>query len=419
VKVKLSNQTAKVPQTESVSNQSNWSGNGSGYLAHLAELAQLNGQSAPNLYVHPEEVPEAKSSGGITKVGSAPVIQIPQDHAEAEVVAIPAQFFLVNTSRDTMLRGARGTMIHVPAQAFATKSQTVRIELREALYPIKTQLQQLKHATAFGTDYVDASVYLAADANGKAVQIAAAKQLYIEIPASLPRVSQQSLQDAGQMALSYRDLRWNPAPQQVRTMIELPLSTLSFSKVIDSRVPNRSELLELLLGAESLRTFVATREFTERLAFLTTRPDLMGGAVQVYHQHRTQALHEADQAVMNWLRDQMASDLVAGGQASAQASVFLQQFSFFAQQGLTTVRPLYQYAVDLDRSDAVTQLVLTGYRTDEARDIVRLHQLRTHVVAQMKASGTSSQVHKYAYQLNELGWIVADYRFTGGTFASN
>jgi len=327
-----------------------------------------------------------------------------------------SQSFQIDNRLDTVLVGKYGTVIYIPRNCFTTASGTdnlskVTLEIEEALYDLTTKLQRLQKASAEQTGFVDAAVFINAKANGKSLELKPGTQIYVELPSQLHllgEANEKNIEDNAVSSLS--NYHYDEDTSTDRSMIEMPLQTLNFNRYFNLCASNQSVAADLK-AQQFEHTFIATREFEDRLRAIAKSCLYTHELVNLYVNNINKELWEVDFLAFNFIRDKYEANVSADRNSeSLNAQNLINQFRFFYEQGYTSVKPINHYEFDVTAPGAYEKLIVRGYGPDQARDVVELATIREKLVQQASANPNTYTAAKYAFKVSNLGWVEANYR---------
>lgn len=214
-----------------------------------------------------------------------------------------SQFFEINTSKDTVIVGDKGTKIVIPKNTFINTqgeliSGYIKLELSEALKINDMILSNLTTTSNGELLETDGMIFINAMSNGEILRINKKKSLYIEIPTQKKiknmQVYKGVIGDSG-------DINWVSPKKLEQYLIPIDIDLLNFlpkgleqeainylsfyknkinKKVIDSLYyslslgvePNRdcglNSQIQTIESTKFNNTLIATKEFEERLQFI-------------------------------------------------------------------------------------------------------------------------------------------------------
>jgi hypothetical protein len=138
----------------------------------------------------------------------------------------PAQYFEIDTQKDTTLIAENGTSLFIPAKIFVANDSTVikgivTLQLKE-YYNYQEIVGNKLHTTSNGQQLVSGGmVHLSATQNGKKITVAPAKEIILKMPVNKPFDDEMQLftaqqQSTGEHVDTASDINWQPAGQSQR-----------------------------------------------------------------------------------------------------------------------------------------------------------------------------------------------------------
>ncbi|MGB0839022.1 MAG: hypothetical protein ACPGXL_02720 [Chitinophagales bacterium] len=330
-----------------------------------------------------------------------------------EQTAVPSQFFEIDATASAVLKTENGSMIAIPNNGFITavgdsvKGQ-VELEVKEVVDMTDLLLSNLSSVSAHNNVLVSEGVlYVDAKSNGKQVQLAPDKQIYVEYATEKKDgdmiVSNGQYAETGEMA-------WSNPKRLISTVFLLPPNNLNFEQL--GLAP---ELLAQLQSPAYEQSIVATREFEERLHFIQ--------ATQEIHDHRTgpildfffknpkSSLLEIDHKLQRYFDRLLTVEPYQNGQYVAEVEMIRDQFQSFYETKVTLPEPINSYGIDLNNPNAFVQLRALGVGSKRANHLIHLHQIRQYLIETHQTPNASqgfASTRKYSFFLDQTGWYNVD-----------
>ncbi len=294
----------------------------------------------------------------------------------------PSQFFqLEDPKQDYLLDTRKGTIVHIPREAFVTASGesvrgAVQVEIKE-VYDKSGYIQTNLPTVSNGRQLVSGGVvFVDASAAGRRLKLAQGKDIYLEF------VDQKDV-DTRDMELyhgeynSKGEMNWVPVGGRINKMIPMPVDELYFDEFLCDCKAERTwnYILMTLTDKRYEDSWIATREFRQRLHALKEVGYFLPG-LNYYRKHTNLPLWKADQKVAEMLQEDAAKGI--GKETDADI------FERFAQELHTEVAPFNDRGVDLGRWDARRQLLYRQVSREETEDLMRMYKLRRAFVQKLE-----------------------------------
>lgn len=344
---------------------------------------------------------------------------------------VKSQVFKVDNQVGKVFRANNGTLLHFPAFCFINPSGQpisgiVNVELKEVYKPYEFLLSNLPTVSNGRQLQGGGAIFLNADANGQPVAVAPSRKIYVEFAGQAESASSEMQIFQG----SYNQQgEWNFVPstqtQRATTMIALPLDQLGFEQFDCYCGKYWDGALYELTDPSFQETWIATREFKERIAAIRgLSEEVQYDMIELLHLYRDNTrmnLWQADRKAAEFLREKQK--LGTGKSREYKDEVFEK----LAAQMLTKVEPFEDFGLNFQDNDVRNQLLRKGVDEAEADRLIRVYVL-THqylgspeggvFMSKDKKKRTPPKMSKFAdtridtrhrdakpgYYLNQLGW---------------
>lgn len=293
-----------------------------------------------------------------------------------------SRFFLLEPNKDHLIRGRKGTLLHIPKEAFVDASsgeavtEMVQVEVKEVFNRseyLKTNLSTVSNGRQLVSGGV---VFVDAVAAGRRLAVAKGKELYLEF-ASEPGLDYTDMQLYHGEVSNRGDMNWTPSGANMAKMVPLALDQLYFDEFYCDCQGEKlwNNLLWAISDKAFANTWIATREFRQRLHALADLNYYSQGLI-AYRDNVDKDLWKVDQQVASVLRD-----LVPQGLAK---ETDVERFEAFARENLGQVEQFDDRGVNLSLADARRQLLYRRVSRDESERLIRLDRLRREYAAEIK-----------------------------------
>ena len=285
-----------------------------------------------------------------------------------------SRFYMLEPEKDHLIRSRKGTLLHIPKQAFVDASsgeavtELVQVEVKEVYNRsdfLKTNLPTVSN----GRQLVSGGVVLVdAVAAGRRLALAKGKDIYIELaPDANTDISSM---DLNMGVLNERgEMNWVNSNASTTKMVPIDLDHLYFDEFYCDCQGEKlwNNLLWAISDKAFANSWIATREFRQRLHALAEL-DYYSLGLMTYRDNADKDLWRVDKMVAGLVRE-----LVPQGLAKEEDAA---RFDDFARQSLTQVEAFDDYGVDLAKADARRQLLFRKVSREETERIIRLDRLR-------------------------------------------
>ena len=305
-----------------------------------------------------------------------------------ELAAKP-QSFKVDVKKGATLRGAKGTLIQIPPFAFTDEEGkavvgVVDFRLTESMSAVELIAGGLSTRADDQLLYSGGVLKLEAWANGKKLELAPDSEILLEFP-EVEKQADMKLWLAERDADGY--LNWKEEAQDEGNMILIPLEALALDKAArdftkdslllkarkEKGVWKKSEndrLVEKLAAPESQQSWLATREFKQRLVTLRSYAyeyELLDN----YFNNPNKDLWKADQKVLDDLY--FIKRTFPKGNQNKQLDKAILAFKRFVGEKKQRAEILPQFDFDLNREGAYAQLLAEGLSPARARRYLQVY----------------------------------------------
>lgn len=308
----------------------------------------------------------------------------------AETVT-PSRYMQLETERDTLIQGPKGTLLHIPSGSFVTQEGQavkgrVQLELKE-IYKRSDYLLSNLPTESNGQQLVSGGViYLDATAAGRRLKLAENKKIYVEFPTQ-GQASTQGMELYHGAYDNKGQLNWVPEGGKQNRMIPLSLDKLYFDDFYCSQHCDKewNNTLLLLRDKKYQDTWLMTLEFRERLASLV-KFDRLTNVLKTYLKNVSKPLWEVDQMVA----ERMLEDF-RNFESPNFAELKERTFLSFARQGLTYAEDCNSHGVNMSRADAKDELLMKGVSSADVDRLMRVYRLRSLYEQDLEAVRTNGK----------------------------
>lgn len=184
-------------------------------------------------------------------------------------------------------------------------------------------------------------------------------------------------------------------------MLRIPLEKMNLEQMAATRPEKVRKAIAALNTPDLANSWIATREFAERLYYLMWLEDDFELLLELYTQNTHQPLHIADDIVARRIE---ALKIARGQEHMVLYTKAEERFSYFAAQGRTTLLPTEVAGVQLASPKAGFQLLRTGMSDAAAHRYLTLHRTQQRL-QRMPAQvlQTQAELSRNAYQLAQTG----------------
>ncbi|MCB9235192.1 MAG: hypothetical protein H6581_26285 [Bacteroidia bacterium] len=306
---------------------------------------------------------------------------------------VPSETKTYFSGDGTLFVGSKGTLIHVPPYAFVKMNGeevkgNVQLEVKEVYTKSDYILSNLptnyknKELVSGGVIMVEAT------AGSSPLKLAPGKDLYVEFSRNGQR--QESMQLYAGEFDPQGNVSWTPAGgKQGIALIPLPLDVIDYKQFVtrDNLAREWNSTVKKLASSKYENTFIATREFVERLVS-AGKMAYNAEILNIYLDNLDKNLWEVDFMVAEKMRGDFSN--WQGKTGTGHNS----DFDFFAEQKLGRVNPFHDYGINLDLPQAYHDLVRAGIAANEADRVVRLHHLRKQITQEFNSYRGSTENSK-------------------------
>jgi|GEM_PF-5054827 len=294
----------------------------------------------------------------------------------------PSEYFQMEADKDHFIKGRKGTVLHIPKDAFVGESGEsvsglVQVEFKEIYHKadyVKSNLPTVSNGKQLLSGGV---LYLDASAAGRRLQLAKGKEIYVEF-ADQRKVDTKGMNLYHGKFNEKGELNWVPIGGEFDQMIPLPLDEMYFDEFLcDCKGEGEwNRTLWEITDPVYANTWIATREFRERVRVLRDIGYYDEG-LSYYRDHVHESLWKVDKAVSRMVAESGSQV----GRKKTEDEYFLQ----FASARKTSTEPFDDHGVDLGRWDARRQLLYRSVSRKETERLLRLHKLRSSFVKDIES----------------------------------
>lgn len=296
--------------------------------------------------------------------------------------ANPSEYFQLEADEDHLIKGHKGTVLHIPKDAFVGESGEsvsglVQVEFKE-LYNKADYVKGNLPTISNGKQLVSGGVlYLDASAAGRRLKLAKGKEIYVEF-ASQRRVDTRDMTLYHGERDETGEINWVPIGGELEQMIPLPLDEMYYDEFLcdcKGEAEWNRNLWEIT-DPQYANTWIATREFRERVRVLRDIGYHQTG-LAYYRDHTHESLWKVDKAVAQMIE---AEAKKGAGKASDA-----EYFHRYAKERRAGVEPYDDHDVDLGRWDARRQLLYRSVGRGETERLLRIDKLRRQFVKEIES----------------------------------
>lgn len=296
--------------------------------------------------------------------------------------ANPSEYFQLEADKDHLITGDKGTVLHIPKDAFVGESGEsvsglVQVEFKE-IYNKADYVKGNLPTVSNGKQLVSGGViFLDASAAGRRLKLAKGKEIYVEF-ANQRRVDNRDMTLYHGQRNESGEINWQPIGGELESMIPLPLDEMYYDEFLcDCKGEAEwNRTLWEITDPRYANTWIATREFRERVRVLRDIGYFQEG-LSYYRDHTHESLWKVDQAVGKMVADEAKSG--AGKESDAE------YFYRYASERRAGVEPFDDHEVDLDRWDARRQLLYRHVSREETERLLRIDKLRRKFVKEIES----------------------------------
>ena len=354
----------------------------------------------------------------------------PQDTVIAKMRDTPQQF-AIDATRDTIIKGKSGIKIAIGANVFVDEGgnpvSSVNIELLEA---INVQSFIENNLTTVSGDSILESggmFYINATSNGKNVKIKDSEALTLSVPAA------NTMGDMSLFYGKYNDegkLDWEIVKGEENmaldfNMVALPLESFKY-KTNGELIKDNKFWGGAVVGEEIAKlgdpkyegTFIATREFNERLRIhmlgCLTNPDknTFKDVMDIYKKHINGNLWEADEEVFTFLTPHYNNLIKRMNDENAENDKFsftkgLNGFANLCWNVLKSsskakcTKPIDFNKLGISETTTKQDLIAKGISPAQADRYLYMYN-------EQKSETTMANIKAYTVSVSKLGWVNVD-----------
>ncbi len=358
---------------------------------------------------------------------------------------LSAQEFTIDNTKDTVIIGAKGTIIKLDANTFDGNSDRIDLELIEA--PDLSDLLLLNAQTVSDNKLLqtDGVIYLQATSSGQTVAVAEGKSVEIKLPSSNVDTEMSAFvgeydetgninwKEGNNMSFDSSAAEYNKL--MASGMFEIPFKLFPYRQeyyrmdslaqlyptkngvvkapvrgylVSADRAKFYSKLIEIIESSKYKSTHLATREFAERLYRLqyidhTYSYDSQGedglfemtsdryalyqhGALKIYEANLDKPLWYSDSLVYQFIKNFFPKyfDKPHYATYKVQCEEQKQYFLDYYEDGMTGLLEIKDNGIDLSADDALEKLIKSGISPEEANFNMQLHKKQQEVIKALK-----------------------------------
>ncbi len=325
----------------------------------------------------------------------------------------PPQHFSLDASEGGVVTAKAGSLLAIPEHCFInpeTKEPIngeVFIEVKECTNTSDLLLAGVNTSSPYAYYTTDAVIYIQATHEGKAVDIAYDKRIYIELPTKEQKADGRLFH--GQKTDVKDEMQWykNNRPPSNK-LLTLPLSVFDWEGMgLDAQLSKK-------LSDKTLeQTLIATRAFEERLALIISTKEI--------HENRTppildfflknlhKELHQIDTKLAYYFKSLLEVQPYQNGEKVAEIEALSQQFSKFAEQGLGHPVNFSPYGINIADAEAPNKM-RQYLGSQKANELMHLYQLRANLIEnrtnKKSKSKTKKRKDRYCLFVNKTGWMA-------------
>lgn len=359
----------------------------------------------------------------------------PQDTTLSKLRAAP-QMFLIDGTKDTIIKGQSGIKIAIGANIFVDKKGTpvsnVQLELLEA---IDVQSFVENGLTTLSGDKILESggmFYINATANGQPIDIKDKEALTLSVPSSSVignmKVFYGKYSQDGQ--LDWQTVEGEENMELDFNMIAIPLKYIDYKRKAQELKesllfsdPIFIEQMEQLSNPKYEGTFIATHEFGERLdihllgAFTNPDKSVFKSVMDIYKKHIQGTLWEADQEVFEYLTPHyidLMQQMEGGNDDKLGLAKGFKEFGKHCWSILESypkakyTRPIDFATLGINTQTTKQDLLDKGISPAKADRLLYMYNEYTYRVNEYQSKKTFEEVKSYTVSVSKLGWVNID-----------
>jgi len=353
------------------------------------------------------------------------------------------QNFQITVNSDTLISGKNGTKIFIPQNSFTDKkgkkiTGIINIEIIEVLSiaeVVRCNLQTVSYGDIMSTEgmlFINAK-----DENSNPVLLNKAKTLDI----ALPNITHETGPQVTQLCSGSYDtigvINWNKMSEMKRQIIPLPLDMFDYnyktsfgferSETGEGQMTFTDEIYDsvTLYQPHLQNTFIATREFEERLKYINAAEWTIGHYHTYYTNTKKAGTILKDSTITNiylnnldkdlWYSDSLAYVYLNNLQNSIKFTNhwysdkipvnLVDVFNNFYKQRLTKVFSLQNIDLNLSYKITRTQLSEQGLNETETDILLGAYLQQQEIIkSRSKENGKNIKVFSN-FKISNLGWI--------------
>lgn len=351
------------------------------------------------------------------------------------------QVFEISGKMDTTVTGAKGTKVYIPAGTFQnsldkTVENEIKIELIEAYSMKDFYSNNLQTISDQGFLQSGGMFYLNASKGDENLKIRTGTELFIETPTDSFNYEMAVFEGSFNKDL----LVWNKVKEiESPYLIAIPFKELDFEEIVMETKYSREQLSRLVNEMNS-NTFIATREFRERLTTLlpltigknnnfdTLGSESLDGTIDdqildMYIKNSNGNLSEADAKVYTFIKKSCRKFLETNFEDPLSEEYWIKmyvteickKYEEFCGQKLTKPLDLNRYNVKF--SDPTSSIDNLNISEEEKYKLRKYLSDREKILNGMKSENELKEAVNYSFSVSKLGWINVDCFFETGEYS--
>ena len=251
--------------------------------------------------------------------------------------------------------------------------------------------------------------FIDAKENNASLKIADGKSIYVEVKAnqkdSKMSIFQGSYDKGG-------NLNWTKSNNLDNNLITLPLNLLNFARGAWECALSK-EQVKSLLNPKFENTFIATREFEERvnvLHFVACQKGLSQPIIDIYINNIDKNLWYSDSLVVSYFEKHHKNNIDTLRKFQFDdigwITAYYQTFIAFKKQRLTNTINFEKLGIT--QSSTVDDLKSKGYSGNDAEKIIAYFRTRQLIIKSIAAKDKVTNLASYSFLINKLGWVNVD-----------
>ena len=326
-----------------------------------------------------------------------------------------AQTFTIRGDRDTLIAGIGNATFSISKNTFVNSKGQVPETVDVTLFEVNNIADMLKSnlQTTSGDKVLQTGgmFFIDASANNRPLTIAPGKSIYVDLKTNR-KYSGVSIFN-GHFDNSGK-INWiNPAGMD-SGLIPIPLNLLDF-KSGGWECNVSKEEVNSLLKPELENTYIATREFEERMHLIqfTSCEQYKGLSkhiLDIYTSHVHENLYYSDSLVATYIKntynDSIDTTRKFEFDYTGWVTAFYRTFTSYKEQRLTN--PINFEKLGINDATTSSDLISKGYASKDADRIIAYFKSRNQIIKYRTTEKETQKLASYSFNINKLGWVNVD-----------